>query len=141
VALCLEHHLIPAFGPMLLDQIRHADLARWRVTVAETINAGTYSPHTANGWLDLLRVIVKAAVVQFELPRNPMDGIRNFDTSEHGYTEEEPNSLTVQEMPSCRRCGSSTHSTLRSSALASSWGTARRRCARCAARAPPRAFS
>ena len=28
-----------------------------------------------------------------------MDGIKNFDTDEHVYTEEEPNSLTVQEMP------------------------------------------
>ena len=28
-----------------------------------------------------------------------MDGIKNFDTSEHVYTEEEPNSLTVEEMP------------------------------------------
>ena len=98
-AQCLEHHLLPAFGPMLLDQIRHADAARWRVRVAETINAGTYSPHTANGWLDVLRVILKAAVMQFELPRNPMEGIRKFDTSEHVYTEEEPNSLTVDEMP------------------------------------------
>jgi hypothetical protein len=95
----LEHHLIPAFGALLLDQLRHADAARWRVSVAETITAGKYSPHTANGWLDVLRVVMKAAVVQFELPRNPMDGIRNFDTSEHVYTEEEPNSLTVDEMP------------------------------------------
>ena len=96
---CLEHHLLPAFGPLLLDQIRHADAAKWRVRVAETINNGTYSPHTANTWLNVMRVIVKAAVAQFELVRNPMDGIRNFDTSEHVFTEEEPNSLTVEEMP------------------------------------------
>lgn len=96
---CLEHHLIPAFGPIVLDQLRHADVAQWRVRMAEKINAGTYSPHTINGHLNVLRVILKAAVMQLELPRNPMDGIRNFDTSEHVYTEEEPNSLTVQEMP------------------------------------------
>ena len=96
---CLEHHLIPAFGPIILDQLRHADVAQWRVRMAEKINAGTYSPHTINGHLNVLRVILKAAVMQLELPRNPMDGIRNFDTSEHGYTEEEPNSLTVEEMP------------------------------------------
>ncbi len=96
---CLEHHLIPAFGTMLLDQIRHADVAAWRVRMAEKINAKEYSPHTANTWLDVLRVVMRAAVVSFELPRNPMDSIRNFDTSEHVYTEEEPNSLTVEEMP------------------------------------------
>jgi integrase len=63
------------------------------------INAGKYSPHTMNGWLQVLRVIMRAAVVQLELPRNPIDGVRDFDTSEHVYTEEEPNSLTVEEMP------------------------------------------
>jgi integrase len=98
-AMVLEHHLIPAFGTFLVDQMRHADVAAWRVRMAEKINAGTYSPHTANTWLNVMRVIVKAAVMQFELPRNPMDGIRDFDTSEHVYTEEEPNSLTVEEMP------------------------------------------
>ena len=95
----LEHHLIPAFGPIVLDQLRHADVAAWRVKMAEKINAGTYSPHTANTWLNVLRVILKAAVMRLELPRNPMDGIKDFDTSEHVYTEEEPNSLTVEEMP------------------------------------------
>jgi integrase len=95
----LEHHLLPAFGPYLLDQLRHADIAQWRVQMAEKIHDGTYSPHTANTWLQVMRVILKAAVMQFELPRNPVDGIKNFDTSEHGYTEEEPNSLTVEEMP------------------------------------------
>jgi integrase len=98
-AQCLEHHLLPAFGNLLLDQLRHADVARWRVRMAEKINDGTYSPHTINSHLNVMRVIVKAAAVQFELARNPMDGIRNFDVSEHGYTEEEPNSLTVEEMP------------------------------------------
>ncbi len=95
----LEHHLLPAFGPMLFDQIRHADVSAWRVKMAVKINDGTYSPFTVNGPFNILRVIAKAAVVHFELPRNPLDGIRNFDTSEHGYTEEEPNSLTVEEVP------------------------------------------
>jgi hypothetical protein len=95
----LQHHLLPAFGPMLVDTIRHADVARWRVPMAERIHGGTYSPHTVNTWLSVMRVILKAAAMQLELARNPMDGIKNFDTSEHVYTEEEPNSLTVQEMP------------------------------------------
>ncbi|MGA2450350.1 MAG: hypothetical protein ABTD50_16880, partial [Polyangiaceae bacterium] len=98
-ALALEHHLLPAFGPLIVDQIRHADIAQWRARIAEKINDETYSPHTVNTWLNVTRVILKAATVRFELARNPMDGIKNFDTSEHVYTEEEPNSLTVQEMP------------------------------------------
>src|SRR5580698_5468380 len=59
----LEHHLLPAFGSLLLDQIRHADIAKWRVRMAEKIHDGTYSPHTVNTWLQVLRVILKAAVV------------------------------------------------------------------------------
>jgi hypothetical protein len=57
------HHLLPAFGSLLLDQIRHADIAKWRVRMAEKIHDGTYSPHTVNTWLQVLRVILKAAVV------------------------------------------------------------------------------
>jgi hypothetical protein len=55
-------------------------------------------PVARKEWLQM-----KAAAVQCELPRNPMAGIRNFDTSEHVYTEEEPNSLTVEEMPAFLR--------------------------------------
>jgi hypothetical protein len=48
-AQCLEHHLLPGFGDVLLDQIRHADIVRWRVRMAEKINAGNYLPHMING--------------------------------------------------------------------------------------------
>jgi hypothetical protein len=134
----LEHHLLPAFGPYLLDQLRHADIAQWRVQMAEKIQDGTYSPHTVNTWLNVMRVILKAAIMQLELARNPVDGIKNFDTSEHGYTEEEPNALPWKRCPaSSRRCGSSTRSTSLSCALASSWGIVPRRCDRFGGQATP----
>ena len=38
----LEHHLLPAFGSLLLDQIRHADIAKWRVRMA---GFRTYDPY------------------------------------------------------------------------------------------------
>ncbi len=142
-AQCLEHHLIPAFGTLPVDQIRHADVATWRVQVAETINAGKYSPHTANTWLDVLRVVIRAAVVLFELPRNPMEGIRNFDTSEHVYTEEEPNSLTVEEMPrflETMRELYPQHFGFVGALQVLFWGIARRRYDRCVARALPQTF-
>lgn len=48
----------------------------------------------------ILRGVVNAAVQQFELDRNPVAGIEPFDTSTHEtYTKEEPNSLTVAELP------------------------------------------
>lgn len=98
-AQALEHHLLPAFGQLRVDQIRHADVAQWRLRIGEKVTAGTYSPHTANTWLAVMRVVMQAAVSQCELPRNPMLGVKNLDTSGHGYTDEEPNSLTASEMP------------------------------------------
>ena len=39
-AMVLEHHLLPAFGPILLDQLRHADVAAWRVRMARRSTRG-----------------------------------------------------------------------------------------------------
>jgi hypothetical protein len=73
---------------------------RLRNEIAGLINKKKYSPVTANGWFRVLRVITKAAVAEFELPRDPAAGIKNFDTSlTPTYTEEEPNSLLVEETP------------------------------------------
>jgi site-specific recombinase XerD len=100
VASILECHLIPAFGEMYMDQIRHIDIVTWRKGVADKIHDQAYAPTTANSWLGLLRVTFKAATQRFELDRNPMDGIENFDTRlHHTYTEEEPNSLLAHEVP------------------------------------------
>jgi len=100
LASVLATHLIPAFGEMRMDTIRHLDIARWRSQVADRIHADDYAPTTANSWLAELRVIFKAATLRFELGRNPMDGVENFDTRlHHTYTEEEPNSLLATEVP------------------------------------------
>lgn len=97
-ATILENHLIPAFGELLLDQVRHDDVKKYRLDLAERIQHKAISPSSANTWLNVLRVILKRAVIDLDLPRNPTDGINNFDTSEHPtYTEEEPNSLTIEE--------------------------------------------
>jgi len=97
-ATILERHLIPTFGDLLLDQLRHDDGRKYHRDLAERIARDELSPATANTRLNVLRVIVKRAVIDLDLPKNPMDGIKNFDTSEHPtYTEEEPNSLTIEE--------------------------------------------
>lgn len=95
----IKQHLIPAFGTKRMDEIKHGDVMEWRASTAEQIHAGTYSPNTANSWLVWMRVVFKAATRRFELPRNPMDGVDNFDNRlRHTYTEEEPNSLTAEEV-------------------------------------------
>jgi integrase len=68
--------------------------------MAKRITAGEMSPHTANTRLSTLKVIMRAAKREFRLPRLATDELRRFDTSEHDtFTEEEPNSLTLDEVP------------------------------------------
>ncbi len=96
----LEHWILPRFGEFYVDKLRRADFDAWKVELAEKIAAGQLSPNTCNGWLRVLRVIFKAAVADLHLDRNPLDGVENFDTTEHRtYTEEEPNALLPSEVP------------------------------------------
>lgn len=94
----LEHHVVPQLGSIAVDKLRRTDMVAWRNEAGAKIARGDYSPHTVNGWIDVLRVLTKAAVARYELPRDPMAGIKKFDTSEHCYTEEEPNSCTHEEL-------------------------------------------
>ncbi len=92
-------HLAPVFGDLFVDAIRRTDIKAWKESMGEMIEAGELHPNTANDRLALLGRILGAAAVDFEWERNPMTGIDRFDTSEHRtYTEEEPNSLTVEEV-------------------------------------------
>jgi integrase len=96
----LEHHLFPAFGHLLIDQIRRADVEGWKAMIGKRVQAKQLSPNTANGWLSVLKSVMNSAVGELELERNPVMGVKPFDTStHHTYTEEEPNALTVAEVP------------------------------------------
>jgi integrase len=82
------------------DQLEEAHVDAWRLGLAELIEAGDYSPTTLNGWLAVLKVVMKAAKRQFSLPHLATEGVESFDTSEHDtYTDEEPNALTPEEVP------------------------------------------
>lgn len=94
LASLLKCHLVPTFGAIYLDQLRRADVERWRTELGRAIVAGDIKPGTANSRLAALFAIVRAGVAEFELERDPTLGVRKFDTSEHPtYTEEDPNSL------------------------------------------------
>ena len=96
----LRCHLLPDFGEVFMDSIRRIDIEEWKARVSEEIRDAKLSPTTANDRLAVLRVILNTATGELELDRNPMLGVRPFDTSEHAtYTEEEPNSLTPAEVP------------------------------------------
>lgn len=59
-----------------------------------------YSPTTANGWLAILRVIMKTAKRELGLGHLATEGVLDFNTSEHiTYTEEQPNALSPDMVP------------------------------------------
>jgi integrase len=93
-------HLVPAFGDWFVDEIRKKDIDEWLVEQGQRVRRGKFSPNTVNGWLRVLLTTMRAAVEDLDLPRDPTRGVRPIDTSTwHTYTEEEPNSLTVEEVP------------------------------------------
>jgi integrase len=95
-----DGHLIPAFGDWYIDQIRRTDLEEWKAAQGARVKRGQLSPHTVNGWLRILLTTLRQALVDYDLEYDPTRGIKPLDTSTwHTYTEEEPNSLTVDEVP------------------------------------------
>ena len=51
-------------------------------------------------WLRILLTTLRRALVDLDLEYDPTKGIKPLDTSTwHTYTEEQPNSLTVEEVP------------------------------------------
>jgi integrase len=90
---------VEGFGDMFIDKITPSHVEAWKASIAKLIAAGDYAPTTVNGWLSILRVILKAAKHRFQLPELATECVGNFDTSEHEtYTEEEPNALLPAEV-------------------------------------------
>ncbi len=96
---------VHGFGEMFIDQIKRAHVEAWKLGVATLINEKKYRPATANGWLAILRVIMRTATAKHLLRHDPTAGVKAFDTSEHPiYTEEEPNALSKEEMHEFLAC-------------------------------------
>lgn len=91
---------VDGFGEMFVDQIRTSHVEVWKEQIGPLIAEKLYAPTTVNGWLSILRVVMKAAALEFELPRVATEGVRDFDESNHvTYPEEAPNALTTEQVP------------------------------------------
>lgn len=91
--------LVPGFGDIFIDKLNVNHVETWRTGMAVLIEAGDYAPTTANGWLSILRVVLKHAKRELALPSIATEGVENFDVSEHAvYTEEEPNALPAERV-------------------------------------------
>jgi integrase len=94
----LKHHLVPAFGRLRLDELRRSHVQAWLDQQAELVQTGKAKPSTVNTRLALLKTILRAACSDHSLP--PLvDGIEGLSEAEYPtYTDEEPNSLSVDEV-------------------------------------------
>jgi integrase len=91
---------VAGFGDYFIDKIEARDVERWKEHLAEMVAAEEFAPTTVNTWISVLRVIMKAAKIAFDLPTVVTDTVRYLDTSEHDiYTDEEPNALLPAEVP------------------------------------------
>jgi integrase len=98
-------HLLPAFGDCYLDAIKRIDIEEWKAMQAGSLvsrhgGAPTrISPHTVNQRLRVLLSTLRAAVGELDLAYDPTHAVEPLDTSsDETFTEEEPNSLTVDEL-------------------------------------------
>jgi integrase len=92
--------VVAGFGDFFVDKIETRDVERWKEQLAGLVAAGDYAPTTINTWINVVRVIMKAAKRAFDLPTVVTDGVRCLDTTEHEvYTDEQPNALLPAEVP------------------------------------------
>lgn len=97
-------HLLPAFGDRYLDTIKRLDIEQWKAEQARSLvsrhgSATPISPHTVNQRLRVLLSTLRAAVGELDLPYDPTRAVEPLDTSiDETFTEEQPNSLTVEEL-------------------------------------------
>ncbi|HKY36578.1 MAG TPA: hypothetical protein VJN18_11600 [Polyangiaceae bacterium] len=91
---------VPGFGDMYIDMVHSSHVEEWKLGIAGLIQADDYAPTTANGWLSILRVVMQAAKRKYGLSQLATEDVTDFDTSDWVvYSEEEPNSLTPEQVP------------------------------------------
>lgn len=90
---------VEGFGDYFIDKITFTHVEHWKNQMADLVQAEDYSPTTINGWLAILKVIMKAAKRSFQLPLLATEGVEPFDASDRVvYSEESPNALLPEEV-------------------------------------------
>jgi len=95
----LRRLALSPLGELYVCAIRPADVLAWRAAGADLVQAGKESPWTFNTDLSVLKVILKHAKLELELPQNAAADVPPLDCSQHCvYTRESPNALTASEL-------------------------------------------
>lgn len=74
----LERHILPDLGDVYMDALVRADVEAWvaRAERAERAEGVPYSRATVMGWWDVLRMVVRDAVADLQLPLDPTARVR-----------------------------------------------------------------
>jgi hypothetical protein len=92
--------LTPDFEDWFVDAIKRRDVEAWKMAQGGRVRRRLFSPVTVYGWLRVFFSTLRSAVADLEMEHDPTVGVKPIDTSTWStYTEEEPNSLTVAEVP------------------------------------------
>lgn len=108
----LRVHLIPAFGPILVDKLGRDAIERWKVDELlaprskskdtdrdREIAGARYSPETANTILGVLRQVMSEAADRYNF-HDPCTKVKNISKRGHRtYTYESPNALRTEDLP------------------------------------------
>lgn len=86
----LDVHILPTLGDYYVDALVQADFVRWRDALA-------LAPPTVNSHLRLLRTMLGDAVVELELPKNPIARVAALPEPP-AHTDEDPNLLSADEL-------------------------------------------
>ena len=74
----LKMHILPILGDLLVTRLAPRDIIRWQDWAASKLmrSGKAYSRWSVNSWTTVLRTFISDATVEFELPRNPCQGVR-----------------------------------------------------------------
>jgi integrase len=92
----LEKHILPAFGDFYYDALRASDVQAWvnECLRKKAIKRNRYAVRTVHKWYRTLRAMTRDAVVQLDLPRDPMRRIAFPQPPERTMS----NALTPEEL-------------------------------------------
>ena len=73
----LERRILPYLGDLFLDTITSRDVFAWkdRVMALKSSKGKKYSRWTVAGWFAVMRNIIGDATLEYDLPRNPAQGV------------------------------------------------------------------
>lgn len=74
----LEQHILPDLGEVFVDALVRSDIEAWvgKAERATKPDGEPYSRYTVSGWWDLLRMVVRDAIADHQLPHDPTERVR-----------------------------------------------------------------